>query len=94
VKLMDLGIIAPLAAATGVALLRHVRWAQRTAAALLGVFPITPIRYVFADQGFAGRLVDWAARILGMVIDIVRKPAGQQGFEVHRKRWVVERSLA
>jgi hypothetical protein len=49
---------------------------------------------VFADQGFAGRLLDWAHRTLGMVIDIVRKPADQRGFEVHPKRWVVERTLA
>jgi hypothetical protein len=49
---------------------------------------------VFADQGFAGRLVEWAARTLRMVIDIVRKPVGQRGFQVHPKRWVVERTLA
>jgi hypothetical protein len=49
---------------------------------------------VFADQDFAGRLLDWAARTLNLVIDIVRKPAGQRGFEVHPKRWVVERALA
>ncbi len=29
-----------------------------------------------------------------MVIDIVRKPPDQRGFEVHPKRWVVERTLA
>ncbi len=29
-----------------------------------------------------------------MVIDIVRKPPEQRGFEVHRKRWIVERTLA
>jgi len=49
---------------------------------------------VFADQGFAGRLLDWAARTLSMVIDIVRKPPEQRGFKVHPKRWVVERTLA
>jgi transposase len=27
-------------------------------------------------------------------VQIVRKPAEQRGFEVHPKRWVVERSLA
>jgi transposase len=71
-------------------------WQDRDGAktALLGVYLSTPIRYVFADQGFAGTLVDWARRTLRMVIDIVRKPAGQRGFEVHRKRWVVERTLA
>jgi hypothetical protein len=29
VKLMDLGIVAPVAVATGIGLLRHARWAQR-----------------------------------------------------------------
>ena len=28
------------------------------------------------------------------MIEIVRKPATQRGFEVHPKRWVVERTLA
>src|SRR4051812_8777384 len=46
------------------------------------------------DQGFAGRMVDWAKRTLRIVIDIVRKPAAQRGFEVHPERWVVERTLA
>ncbi|MER5418951.1 transposase [Streptosporangium roseum] len=27
---------------------------------LLSAYLTTPIRHVFADQGFAGRLVDWA----------------------------------
>ncbi|WP_344302316.1 transposase, partial [Paractinoplanes deccanensis] len=62
--------------------------------ALLSVLLFTAIRYAFADQGFAGRLLDSAARTLSMVIDIVRKPADQRGFEVHPKRWVVERTLA
>ncbi len=71
-------------------------WQDRDGAktALLGVYLATPIRYVFADQGFAGRLVEWAKRTLHMVIDIVRKPAAQRGFAVHPKRWVVERTLA
>jgi hypothetical protein len=69
-------------------------WQDRDGAktALLSVYLFTPIRFVFADQGFAGRLIDWAARTLSMVIDVVRKPPGQRGFEVHRKRWVVERT--
>ena len=49
---------------------------------------------MFADQGFAGRLVDWAARTLDTTVAIVHKPAEQRGFVVHPKRWVVERSLA
>jgi len=62
--------------------------------ALPNVYLFTPIRFVFADQGFAGRLLDWAARILSMVIDIVREPPEQRGLKTHRKPWVVERTLA
>ena len=49
-------------------------WQDRDGAktALLGIYLNTPIRYVFADSGFAGSLVEWARRTLRMVIDIVR----------------------
>jgi hypothetical protein len=39
----------------------------------------------FADRGFAGRLIEWAARTLRMVIDIARQPADERGFQVHPK---------
>ncbi|WIN00814.1 transposase [Actinoplanes oblitus] len=71
-------------------------WQDRDGAktTLLSTYLFTPIRHVFADQGFAGRLVDWAADTLKISVEIVRKPAEQRGFVVHPKRWVVERSLA
>ncbi|AHH95735.1 hypothetical protein KALB_2367 [Kutzneria albida DSM 43870] len=47
-------------------------------------------RYLFVDGGFAGALVEWART----TIEIVRKPAGQKGFSVIPRRWVVERTLA
>jgi transposase len=49
---------------------------------------------VFADAGFAGRLVDWAAAILRTTLHIVRKPEGQRRFAVIPRRWAVERTLA
>jgi hypothetical protein len=49
---------------------------------LLSAYLVTPIRFVFADAGFAGRLVDWTAAILRTVLHIVRKPEGQEGFVV------------
>ncbi|MEU7778807.1 transposase [Micromonospora parva] len=52
------------------------------------------MRHVFADSGFAGRLVDWARDLLRTTVEIVRKPANQKGFVVHPRRWVVERTLA
>jgi transposase len=71
-------------------------WQDRDGAktALLGAYLATPIRHVFADSGFAGRLVDWARDILTTTVEIVRKPADQQGFAVQPRRWVVERTLA
>jgi transposase len=71
-------------------------WQDRDGAktALLSTYLTTPIRHVFADSGFAGRLVDWATARLRMTLDIVRKPAEQRGFAVHPRRWVVERTLS
>lgn len=63
--------------------------------ALLGMFLVAPrCRFVFADAGFAGRFVEWAQRVLHTIIEIVRKPAGQKGFQVLPRRWAVERTLA
>jgi hypothetical protein len=36
----------------------------------------------------------WSRRVLGIVVDIVRKPEGQKGFSVLPRRWAVERTLA
>ncbi|MER7503621.1 IS5 family transposase [Nonomuraea pusilla] len=71
-------------------------WQDRDGAktALLSAYLTTPIRYVFADQGFAGRLVDWSRETLRTTLEIVRKPADQRGFSVISRRWVVERTLA
>jgi transposase len=52
------------------------------------------MRHLFADSGFAGRLVDWARDTVNTTLEIVRKPAEQKGFAVHPRRWVVERTLA
>ncbi|MCX5262432.1 IS5 family transposase [Streptomyces sp. NBC_00199] len=49
---------------------------------------------VWADQGFAGRLVDWAAKTLNRMVEIVRKKPGQRGFQVQPKRWAVECTFA
>lgn len=71
-------------------------WQDRDGAkgALIAACGVVPIRHVFADQGFAGRLVDWCASMLRLTLEIVRPPAGQRGFQVHRQRWKIERTLA
>jgi transposase len=63
--------------------------------ALLGTYLSTGrCRFVFADAGFAGRLVEWAKCVLNVIVHIVRKPEGQKGFSVLPRRWAVERTLA
>ena len=61
---------------------------------LLSAYLFTPVRFVYADAGFAGQLVDWCQRILRTTLHIVRKAPGQKGSAVIPRRWVVERSLA
>lgn len=60
--------------------------------ALRSCFPT--VRLLWADGGYSGQLVTWAATRLGLTVDIVRKLAGQVGFQVLPRRWVVERTFA
>jgi transposase len=52
------------------------------------------IRLCWADAGYAGKLVAWAAAVLHLAVEIVRKRPDQSTFEVLPRRWVVERTLA
>jgi putative transposase len=56
------------------------------------VFPT--VRLVWADGGYAGKLVDYAATVLGLSVQIVSKLAGQVGFVVLPRRWCVERTFS
>jgi transposase len=49
------------------------------------------VRLVWADAGYAGKLVTWAAQVLTLTLAIVRKRPGTHRFEVLPRRWVVER---
>jgi transposase len=49
------------------------------------------VERVFADSAYAG---DRVANATVIAIEIVRKPAGQVGFAVHPRRWVIERFFA
>jgi hypothetical protein len=44
--------------------------------------------------GYAGKLVDYAATMLGITVKIVTKLAGQIGFVALRRRWCVERTFS
>jgi transposase len=52
------------------------------------------IRLVWADAGYAGKLVAWAACVLHLLVQVVRERPGQSTFGVLPRRWVVERTLA
>ena len=51
------------------------------------------LRVIWADGGYAGRLVAWAKRVCGWLVQTILKPVGQVGFVVLPKRWVVERTF-
>ncbi|MFJ9110041.1 IS5 family transposase [Streptomyces sp. NPDC102283] len=52
------------------------------------------VQRIWADQGFAGRLVQWLRTILGRDLEIVRKAPDQRGFQVQPKRWAIERTFS
>jgi transposase len=52
------------------------------------------ITLVWADGGYAGRLVTWAAEQLRVTLQIVKRSEATSGIVVLPRRWVVERSLS
>jgi transposase len=52
------------------------------------------ITLVWADAGYAGRLVTFAARVWGLTLEVVKRADDQVGFKVLHRRWVVERTFA
>ncbi|WP_091342345.1 IS5 family transposase [Micromonospora rhizosphaerae] len=61
-------------------------WALRTCFPTIGL--------TWADSGYAGKLVDWAATHLALTVRIVAKLAGQTTFVVLHRRWAVERTFS
>lgn len=57
-------------------------------------FVMPSVATIFADGGYAGRLVRYARQVLRIVVEVVRKPADQHGFAVLPRRWVVERTFS
>ena len=51
------------------------------------------LKRVWADQRYAGQLVEWVQHFFAFVLDIVRRPKQQRGFVLLPKRWIVERTL-
>jgi putative transposase len=51
------------------------------------------LKRVWADQSYGGMLVEWVQQCFAFVLEIVRRPKQQRGFQVLPKRWIVERTL-
>lgn len=51
------------------------------------------ISLVWADGGYAGRLVTWAQAVLRLTVTIVKRSDTTTGFVVLPRRWVVERTF-
>ncbi len=59
---------------------------------LVGRFP--RLRLLWADGGYAGKLIDWVRETCGWVLEIVKRSDDATGFQVLPKRWIVERTFA
>ena len=59
---------------------------------LVGRFP--RLELLWADGGYAGKLVEWAKCTGGWRLEVVPRPVQQHTFQVLPRRWVVERTFA
>ena len=52
------------------------------------------IKKMWADSSYRGELVEYVQLWCRFVLEIVKRPANQRGFQVQPKRWIVERTLS
>jgi putative transposase len=73
--------------------LPDVRGAKRVLPQMVETCP--RLEVIYADGAYQGpKLAQWVTECGGGRMEIVEKPADQQGFSVLPKRWVVERTFA
>ncbi len=65
--------------------------AKLVLARLAGRFP--RLRLLWADGGYAGALIGWVEERWGWTVAIVKRAAGEKGFTVLPRRWIVERTF-
>ena len=80
-----------LAVAVHAANIQDREGAMLVLALLTGRFP--RLKLIWADGGYAGQLLDWAARTGGWLIEIVKRTDTLAKFVVLPKRWIVERTF-
>jgi transposase len=65
--------------------------AHRLLAALRARF--STVSHVWADGGYSGRLLTWAAKVVTLTVEVVKRTDTVAGFVVLPRRWVVERTF-
>jgi putative transposase len=51
------------------------------------------LRLIWADGGYAGKLVEWVRSVCGRALEIVKRSDDVKGFKLLPRRWVVERTF-
>lgn len=51
------------------------------------------LKLIWADGGYAGKLVEWTRQNLRRTLEIVKRSDDVKGFAVLPKRWIVERTF-
>ncbi len=51
------------------------------------------LKLIWADGGYAGKLIEWTASFGNWVLEIVKRSDDVVGFVVLPKRWIVERTF-
>ena len=54
----------------------------------------TKLKLVWADGGYAGKLIAWVNRYYHWKLEIVKRTDDLKGFKVLPKRWIVERTFS
>jgi len=65
--------------------------AKLVLAKMRGRFP--RLQLIWADGGYAGKLVEWVKSACGWILEIVRRCDDVRGFHVLPHRWIVERTF-
>ena len=53
------------------------------------------LQIIWTDSTFGGKaFIAWVKQTFGWTLEVVKRPADQQGFQVLPKRWVVERTFS
>lgn len=55
---------------------------------------IDNLKIIWADGGYAGKLIEWVEKKIGIVLEIVKRSDKEKGFKVLPHRWIVERTFA